>query len=120
MRDQDDPEIIRNRAENAARLAADAYPAAIEMKRQKFSYWNGDPPAPQITHWTNRGTFAIRGHTPRKTTSVLFNGKHLGFGSDVLSSVAESLFQGAYNKELGFPASDLIPPTLHGWNDLGG
>jgi hypothetical protein len=116
----DDPEVIRNRAANTARLAANALPPGIELKLKWFWYWNGDPPAPEFTHWTPRGVFAIRAHTPRKVASVLFRGVYLGFADYHPMTAARNLFEGAFDKELGFGASEFVPPTLAGWNDLGG
>jgi hypothetical protein len=116
----DDPEVIRNRAANAARLAANALPPEIEIKRKRFWAWNGDPPPPEITHWTSRGVFTIRAYTPQLVTSVLFNAVHLGFADSSPMRAAQNVFDGAYDKELGFAASELVPPTLAGWNDRGG
>jgi hypothetical protein len=116
----DDPEVIRNRAANAARLAANALPPALELKIKRFGNWNGDPPAPELTHWTKRGIFSIRAHTPHRLCSVLFDGAHLGFADYLPIVAARNLFNGAYDKELGFTASEWVPPTLAGWNDLGG
>jgi hypothetical protein len=116
----EDPEVIRNREANAARLAAEALPPYIELKRKQFWKWNGDPPAPELTHWTNRGVFSIRGHTPGKVSLVLFDGVELGFASDEPRAAARNLFEGKFDKELGFAASELVPPTLAGWNDQGG
>jgi hypothetical protein len=116
----DDPEVMRNRAANAARLAANALPPEIELKLKRFWYWNGDPPAPEITHWTKRGVFSIRAQTPHIVCSVRFNGEDLGIADYNPGLAALLLFRGAFDKELGFAASELIPPTLAGWNDLGG
>lgn len=113
----DDPEVIRNREANAARLAASTLPPEIDLKRKKFWYWNGDPPAPQITHWTKRGVFSIRAHTPGKVASVLFNDVHLGFTDADPSQAAKILSDGGFDKELGFAATGLVPPSLAGWND---
>jgi hypothetical protein len=116
----DDPEAMRNRAANAARLAANALPAEIELKLKRFGYWNGDPPAPEITHWTTRGVFSIRAQTPHIVVSVGFNGEDLGIADYNPGLAAKLLFQGAFDKELGFAASEWVPPMLAGWNDLGG
>jgi hypothetical protein len=116
----DDPEVMRNRAANAARLAANALPPEIELKLKRFGDWNGDPPAPELTHWTERGVFSIRAHAPHQVCSVLFDGVHLGFADYLPTVAARNLFNGAYDKELGFTASEWVPPTLAGWNDLGG
>ena len=116
----DDPEVMRNRAANAARLAANALPPEIELKLKRFWIWNGDLPAPEITHWTNRGVFAIRAYTPRQVTSVLFNDVHLGFADYTPTRAAQNVFDGAFDKELGFAASEFVPPTLADWNDRGG
>jgi len=119
MRD-DDPEVIRNRAANAERLAANALPEEIEIKRKRFWYWNGDHPAPQLTHWTARGVFTIRAHTPGKATAVYFNKTFLGHADSDPRAAAKNLFRGSFDEELGFKASELVPPTLAGWNDHGG
>jgi hypothetical protein len=116
----DDPEVMRNRAANAARLAANALPPEIELKLKRFWYWNGDPPAPEITHWTKRGVFSIRAQTPHIVVSVGFNGEDLGIADYSPGMAAKLLFQGAFDKELGFAASEWVPLTLAGWNDLGG
>jgi hypothetical protein len=116
----EDPEVVRNRAENAARLAAEALPPEIEFKRKKFLYWNGDPPAPQITHWTKRGVFTIRANTPRLTSLVLFGDVSLGVADSDPRSVARILFNGSFDRDLGFAASEWLPSTLAGWNDQGG
>jgi hypothetical protein len=116
----DDPEVIRNRKANAARLAASTLPPEIVLKLNKFWNWNGDPPAPQITHWTKRGVFSIRAYTPHKVASVLFNDAHLGFIDYNPALAAKVLSNGGFDKELGFAATGLVPPNLAGWNDLGG
>lgn len=94
---------------------------ALDQKLTMFWTWNGERPAPQFTHWTNRGTFMIRACTPGRpaTNEVLFNGTRLGFGAYPLND-AMNLYRGSYDKELGFPASQLVPPTLDAWNGLGG
>jgi hypothetical protein len=120
MSDDDDTEVMRKRAENAARVAADALPPKIQLKRNRFRDWNGDPPAPQITHWTKRGVFIIRANTPHLTSLVLFNKVQLGHGDYDPRRVAKVLFNGAFDKGLGFAASEWLPPDLAGWNDQGG
>lgn len=95
----------------------------IERKQAQIWSWNGDKPAPKVTHWTSRGTFAIRAHTPGKpptTTEVLFNDMHLGFGSGFIANDASNLYRGSYDKELGFKASEILPADISQWNDLGG
>jgi hypothetical protein len=60
-------------------------------------------------------------HTPpAKSSSVLFNGAHLGFADYDPRTVARNPFEGAFDKEPGFGASEFVPPTLAGWNELGG
>jgi hypothetical protein len=113
----EDPEVMRNRAENAKRLAAEGLPPEIELKRKTILRWNGDPPAPQVTHWTKRGVFIIRAHTPGKTTLVLFGNDKLGAAEHDPRMVALQLFNGAFDKELGFTASEWLPQNLAGWND---
>lgn len=93
---------------------------AIERRLMKFWTWNGDTPAPCFSHWTSRGTFMIRACTPGQPTinEVLFNGSRLGFGLYPISD-ARNLADGAYNKELGFPASEVgVPAFLEEWNNL--
>lgn len=116
----DDPEVIRNRVENDARLAAEALPSHIELKRRRFLGWNGDLPAPQITHWTRRGVFMIRANKPRLTSLVLFENVERGSADYDPRSAATTIFRGAFDKDLGFAASEWLPPTLAGWNDQGG
>jgi hypothetical protein len=111
---------LRKRAVNAARVAADELPAPIALKRNKILRWDGVEPAPQVTHWTNRGVFVIRALTPGKVTEVLFADRHLGYGDNDPRATARHLFQGSYNKELGFAASDCVPARLNDWNDTGG
>ena len=113
----EDSGVMHKRAENAARVTAIALPPGIELKRRKILDWNGDPPAPQVTHWTKHGVFIIRAQTPGKTTVVLFDNVNLGSADDDPRTVARQLFEGAFNKELGFAASELLPPSLAGWND---
>lgn len=93
----------------------------MDRRLWQFWTWNGDAPAPKFTHWTNRGTFMIRACTPGRpaTTEVLFNGVRLGFGHYPPRD-AENLFRGSYDRELGFPASEIAPELIDDWNDLGG
>jgi hypothetical protein len=116
----DDPEVMRNRAANAARLAAEALPPEIELKLRRFWRWNGSSPPPQITHRTRRGVFIIRAQTPRKTTEVFFDQKSLGSADSDPRSVARQLFNGAFDSDLGFRACDFVPSSLAAWDDLGG
>lgn len=96
--------------------------ADIERKAKQFWSWNGDDPAPKITHWTSRGTFTIRPCTPGRppTTEVLFNNRHLGYGGGYIVNDALNLYRGSYDQELGFKASEVLPAEISQWNDLGG
>jgi hypothetical protein len=119
MTEDPDPELSRKRATNAARVADNELPPPIALKRVRILRWNGEAPPPQVTHWTKRGAFAIRAHTPGKVTEVLFDNRHLGFGGDP-TTAARNLFEGSYDAELGFAALELVPSRLNEWNDLGG
>jgi hypothetical protein len=97
-------------------------PPGLDRKLTAFWSWNGDLPAPRITHWTTRGTFAIEAVTPGQPpiTQVLFNGRRLGFGHHPLWD-ARNLYKGSYDTELGSKASEYgVPEDLIDWNDLGG
>ncbi|WP_316201604.1 MULTISPECIES: hypothetical protein [unclassified Bradyrhizobium] len=96
-------------------------PQWMMAKWQRFVNWNGDPPAPEFSHWTGRGVFTIRAQTPGKACAVLFNERLLGYGDYLfLYGVASNLHRGSYDKELGFEAASLVPGSLEDWNNMGG
>jgi hypothetical protein len=106
-------------AELERRRANSELPPAIALKRNKILRWNGQAPAPQVTHWTKRGVFAVRAFTPGKVTEIRFDDRHLGFGDNDPQTAAHYLFRGSYDAELGFAASECVP-AAQDWNDLGG
>ena len=65
-----------------------------------------------------QGVFAIRAFKAGKVVEVLFNERLLGLGDDDPQRTAYFLFKGNYDAELGFPASECVPPTLSEWNDM--
>lgn len=85
---------------------------------KKIWMWNGDPPAPQITHWTPLGRISLVAATPRKTCSVQWNGKHIGY-DDINPMFAVANFAaGRYDKDFGFSVSEIAPKNLKDWNNL--
>lgn len=105
---------------------ADLPKANIDRKLKAFFFWNGEPPVPQITHWTAEGTVTIRGKTPQIATEVVWRGRDnpearvLGGDGDNPYWPARNLRAGNYDRDAGFLISALVPEHLHDWNDLGG
>jgi len=84
----------------------------------KFVLWNGDGPAPKLSHRTEQGTITIRASLPKSTTEVLWNGEHIGFDVIWVHLVLANLIQKKYDHDFGFAISELVPPELGRWNDL--
>lgn len=98
--------------------------AEVNRRIHQFYDWNGDPPAPQFTHWTPVGTMIMRVSTPLFTCAVIWRPKDggeriLGYGSIHVVHVAQLVARGEYDRDLGFPASNLnIPANVIDWNNL--
>lgn len=97
----------------------------ITAMTNRFMDWDGEPPAPQFTHWTAEGTIVLRPATPRFTTEVIWRPKdgdevHAGYGSPFPSSAANLIKRGGHDKDAGYPLSQIVPEYLEQWNNLGG
>ena len=84
----------------------------------KIWMWNGLPPAPQITHWMSEGRIAIVASIPRKTSSVQWNGQHIGYDDINPNWPLYNLLEGKYDESFGFKISEMVPAKLSDWNNL--
>lgn len=99
--------------------------ADLQARMFRFWRWNGEPPAPQFTHWTSEGTIIIRIVQPIFASAVIWRGRDtneavLGNGSAHPDQVAYLIARGEYDKDAGFAISALVPADLSQWNNLGG
>lgn len=85
----------------------------------KIWNWDGLPPAPKISHWMAEGSISIVCSVARKTSSVQWNGRHIGFDDINPNWPLHNLLNGRYDDDIGIKVSTLIPPSFEDWNNLG-
>lgn len=92
----------------------------VDALLAKFYNWNGDQPAPKLTHWTSSGVIKIVLKTPRISSDVYFDGNLIGSDTDNPWFVTANIAEGKFDDDAGFKLSDIAPKDLAGWNNLGG
>ena len=91
-------------------------PIDIEAIWKKFYSWNGEAPAPFISHRTADGTLRVEMSIPLKTVKVFWNGRFLGHDDYMLGYVARNISLGRYDHDAGVKLSEIIPPSPADWN----
>lgn len=95
-------------------------PEQVDAICTKFFNWNGDAPAPFVSHWTPQGVIKIVGKTSRISSNVYFNDRLIGPDTNYPFVVATNIAEGKFDDDAGFKLSELAPRSLAGWNNLGG
>lgn len=107
-----------------ARPDSDINFSELEKRMMKFWRWNGDPPAPQFSHWTSQGSVIVRAATAAKASVVIWKPKdgeenRLGYDDINPHFPLNNVVKGKYDDDAGVPISQLVPSDWATWNDLG-